>query len=78
MEYLASLGHRRIGCLTAPTFHFAYEKEIAELKSKYDADKRRWVALKQGGGKAPDVAASDAKGEAKAEPVKDAKTAPKK
>jgi hypothetical protein len=56
-----------------------YDKEIAELKAKYDGDKRRWLALKQGGGKAPDVAASDAKGEAKAEPVKaDAKAAPKK
>jgi hypothetical protein len=57
----------------------AYDKEIAELKVKYDVDKRRWIALKQGGGKAPDVAASDAKGEAKAEPVKaDAKAVPKK
>ena len=44
-----------------------YEKEIGELRVKYDVDKRRWVALKQGSaaGKA-DVAAS----EAKAEPVK--------
>jgi hypothetical protein len=30
-----------------------YEKEISELRTKYDLDKRRWVALKQGGGKAP-------------------------
>jgi chromosome segregation ATPase len=29
------------------------EKEIVELRTKYDLDKRRWVALKQGGGKAP-------------------------
>ena len=28
-----------------------YEKEIAELGKKYDVDKRRWIALKQGGGK---------------------------
>ncbi len=30
-----------------------YEKEIVELRTKYDLDKRRWIALKQGGGKAP-------------------------
>lgn len=51
-----------------------YEKEISELRVKFDVDKRRWVALKQGSSaKNADVAASDAK----AEPVKaDAK--PKK
>lgn len=49
----------------------AYDREIAELKSKYEGDKKRWVALKQGGGKT----ASD---EPKAEPVKaDAKAAKK-
>ena len=48
-----------------------YDREIAELKSKYDVDKKRWVALKQGGGKL----ASD---EPKVEPVKaDAKAAKK-
>lgn len=28
-----------------------YDREIAELKAKYEGDKRRWVALKQGAGK---------------------------
>lgn len=52
-----------------------YDREIAELKSKYDVDKKRWVALKQGGGK---VASDEPKAEAKAEPVKaDAKAAKK-
>ena len=31
----------------------AYDKEIAELKTKYDVDKKRWVALKQGAGRLP-------------------------
>lgn len=36
-----------------------YEKEIAELRVKFDADKRRWLELKQGGSaKKADVAAS--------------------
>lgn len=44
-----------------------YEKEISELGVKFDVDKRRWVALKQGGSdKKADVAASDTK----PEPVK--------
>ena len=38
-----------------------YEKEIADLRVKFDVDKRRWVALKQGSSaKKADVAASDA------------------
>lgn len=44
----------------------AYDKEIAELRNKYDVDKRRWVALKRGAPKSADVAAS----ESGAEPVK--------
>ena len=53
----------------------SYDKEIAELKSKYEVDKKRWVALKQGGGKLPEA---DAKNEPKAEPAKaDAKAAKK-
>ena len=48
-----------------------YEREITELRNKYDVDKRRWVALKQGTPKAPAE-------EPKAEPVKaDAKAAKK-
>jgi chromosome segregation ATPase len=27
-----------------------YKKEIVELNAKYDADKKRWIALKEGGG----------------------------
>jgi hypothetical protein len=47
-----------------------YDREIAELRAKYEADKKRWVALKQGGGKAPE--------EPKAEPAKaEAKSAGK-
>jgi len=50
----------------------SYDREIAELKSKYEGDKKRWIALKQGGGKV----ASD---EPRAEPVKaDAKAATKR
>ncbi len=51
-----------------------YEKEIAELRVKFDVDKRRWVALKQGSSaKKADVAST----EAQPQPVKaDAK--PKK
>ena len=35
-----------------------YNKEIAEIRVRYDADKQRWIALKKGGGKAPDTAAA--------------------
>ena len=51
-----------------------YEKEIGELRVKYDVDKRRWMELKQGGGsgKKADVAAS-----AQPEPAK-ADARPKK
>ena len=46
-----------------------YNKEIVEIRAKYDEDKRRWVALKNPQKTAP---------EAKAEPVKaDAKSAKK-
>lgn len=30
-----------------------YDREIGELKSKYEVDKKRWVALKQGAGRLP-------------------------
>lgn len=41
-----------------------FDKEIAELRAKFDVDKRRWVALKQGSSaKKADVAASDAQPE---------------
>jgi hypothetical protein len=51
-----------------------YEKEIGELQAKFDADKRRWVALKQGSSADK---ADVASGAAKAEPVKaDAKPVP--
>jgi hypothetical protein len=53
-----------------------YEREIGELRSKYDSDKKRWLALK---GVKPSDAPAEAKAEPKAEPVKaDAKAAPKK
>jgi chromosome segregation ATPase len=51
-----------------------FEKEISELRVKYDVDKRRWLALKQGSSaKQADVASSDAQPEpakADAKPVK--------
>jgi Domain of unknown function (DUF4124) len=52
-----------------------YEKEIVEMRAKFDVDKRRWIALKGGAG-----AAAEAKpAEPKAVEVKaDAKAAPKK
>lgn len=31
-----------------------YEREIAELKAKFEVDKKRWVALKQGAGRLPE------------------------
>ena len=46
-----------------------YNRDIAEIRAKYDADKQRWVALKRSGGKLDpklDTAATDAQ----AEPVK--------
>jgi hypothetical protein len=52
-----------------------YEKEIAETRTKFDEDKRRWVALKNPGKSAAPAKAA----EAKAEPAKaDAKSAAKK
>ena len=54
-----------------------YEKEIADMKAKFEVDKKRWILLKAGkGGEAPsDAKPVDAKPvEAKAEP----KAAPKK
>jgi chromosome segregation ATPase len=45
-----------------------YEKEIVELRNKYDTDRRRWAALKAGKGSAPPE--STPPSEAKAEPVK--------
>ena len=57
----------------------ASEKEIGELRVKYEIDKKRWVALKTGAAsKAAEVAAADAKPEAKPEAKADAKPAPKK
>jgi chromosome segregation ATPase len=54
-----------------------YEKEIVELRNKYDTDRRRWAALKAGKGSAPPE--STPPSEAKAEPVKaDAKAPAKK
>jgi chromosome segregation ATPase len=54
-----------------------YNREIAEIRSKFDADKQRWVALKRSGGKL-DPKLDAAATEAKAEPVKvDAKSAKK-
>lgn len=50
-----------------------YEKEITELRAKYDVDKRRWVALKTGKSAAASESAAptEAKADAaKAEPVK--------
>ncbi len=45
-----------------------YEKEIAELRVKFDADRRRWVELKQGSSaKKADVAASAQPAPAKAD-----------
>jgi chromosome segregation ATPase len=42
-----------------------YKKEIAEIGTKFDADKQRWVALKKGGGKVPEAAAATPAPEAK-------------
>jgi chromosome segregation ATPase len=54
-----------------------YEREIGELRTKYDTDKKRWMALK--GLKPSDAPVAEAKPETKAEPAKaDAKPAPKK
>jgi hypothetical protein len=51
-----------------------YEKEISELRVKFDVDKRRWVTLKQGSSaKKADVAASDAQPEAPKAEAKAAK-----
>jgi len=50
------------------------EKEIAELRVKYEVDKKRWVALKSGTASKP----PDAPEEAKADAKPDAKAAPKK
>jgi peptidoglycan hydrolase CwlO-like protein len=59
-----------------------YEKEIADLKSKFEVDRKRWVQLKAGKGDAsveaeakPIEAKADAKVDAKAAA---AKAAPKK
>jgi hypothetical protein len=50
-----------------------YNREIAEIREKFDVDKRRWIALKHGTPKAESAAT-----EAKAEPAKaDAKAAKK-
>ena len=47
-----------------------YEKEIAELKAKFDVDKRRWVALKRGGGATGiEARASEAKAAEPPKPV---------
>ena len=53
-----------------------YEKEIGDLKSKYDNDKKRWLDLK--GLKATAASAADAKTDAKADPKADAKAEPAK
>lgn len=57
------------------------EKEIADLKAKFEVDKKRWIALKAGKA-GPGAEAADAKvdakpTEAKAEAKADAKPAPK-
>jgi len=60
-----------------------YEKEIEQVKAKYEADKKRWVELKaeQQGAKATEAKA-DPKADSKAKPADtkpaDAKAAPKK
>lgn len=41
----------------------SYEKEIAELKRKFETDKKRWVALKSGKNDAPETRTADAKPE---------------
>ena len=60
------------------------EKEIADLKAKFEVDKKRWIALKSGKAGAgtsdapADAKATDAKAEAKTTEAKaDAKAAPK-
>jgi chromosome segregation ATPase len=51
-----------------------YNREIADIRNKFDVDKRRWLALKQGTANKP----AEPPAEAKAEPVKaDAKAAKK-
>ena len=60
-----------------------YEKEITDLKAKFEVDKKRWVALKSGKASstadAPTEAKADAKpSEAKAESKAAPKAAPKK
>jgi chromosome segregation ATPase len=59
------------------------EKEIAELRAKYEVDKKRWIALKSGAGsKLPEAPEAEAKAEpkpaAKSDAKPDAKPAPKK
>jgi hypothetical protein len=61
----------------------ASEKEIAELRAKYDTDKKRWVALKTGtANKPPEAPAAEAKADAKpaakVDAKPEAKPAPKK
>jgi hypothetical protein len=58
----------------------ASEKEIAELRSKYDADKKRWIALKSGAASRlpTDAPESEAKAEPKPAAKTEAKPAPKK
>jgi hypothetical protein len=50
-----------------------YEKEIVELRNKFEVDKKRWIALKAGGGKVPDAPEVDAKADAKPAGKTDAK-----
>ena len=50
------------------------EKEIADLRAKFDVDKQRWVALKAGSGKLPAAPGAPAP----AAPAADPKAPPKK
>ena len=38
----------------------AHEKDIEDIKAKFDVDKKRWIALKSGSGSAPEKAAEKA------------------
>jgi len=49
VEEQARLKHEKV---TLQKNVVGFEKEMADLKAKFEVDKRRWIALKQGGGAA--------------------------
>lgn len=49
--------HKERASLTAGMAR--YQKEVADLRAKYDGDKQRWIMLKANGGTAPSEAVAD-------------------